>query len=99
MSEYKQNGHVIKSVWFIKGIVWFIKGIVLFIKKIVWFYSGIIWKGIAWFIKSNAHNHEELDKKHLLKGVIYAVLGAVCQGIGLVFAKKGLVLLQKKCLN
>ena len=48
--------------------------------------------GIAWFIKSNAHNHEELDKKHLLKGVIYAVLGAICQGIGLVFAKKGLVL-------
>lgn len=48
--------------------------------------------GIAWFIKSNAHNHEELDKKHLLKGIVYAVLGAVCQGIGLVFAKKGLVL-------
>jgi drug/metabolite transporter (DMT)-like permease len=49
--------------------------------------------GIAWFIKSNAHNHEELDRKYLLKGIIYAVLGAVCQGVGLVFAKKGLVLL------
>jgi drug/metabolite transporter (DMT)-like permease len=48
--------------------------------------------GIAWFIKSNAHNNEFLDKKNLNKGIVYAILGAVCQGIGLVFAKKGLVL-------
>jgi drug/metabolite transporter (DMT)-like permease len=48
--------------------------------------------GIAWFIKSNAHNNEVLDKKHVTKGIIFAILGAVCQGVGLVFAKKGLVL-------
>jgi drug/metabolite transporter (DMT)-like permease len=48
--------------------------------------------GIAWFIKSNAHNNEVLDKKLVAKGIIFAILGAICQGIGLVFAKKGLVL-------
>lgn len=48
--------------------------------------------GIAWFIKSNAHNNELLNKQHILKGIFYAILGAVCQGIGLVFAKKGLIL-------
>ncbi|MBJ7427835.1 MAG: DMT family transporter [Bacteroidia bacterium] len=49
--------------------------------------------GIAWFIKSNAHNNEVLDKKQVTKGILFAILGAVCQGVGLVFAKKGLVLL------
>ena len=49
--------------------------------------------GIAWFIKSNAHNNEVLDKKQVNKGILFAILGAVCQGVGLVFAKKGLVLL------
>ncbi len=49
--------------------------------------------GIAWFIKSNAHNNDKvLDQKHISRGIVYAILGAVCQGVGLVFAKKGLVL-------
>jgi drug/metabolite transporter (DMT)-like permease len=48
--------------------------------------------GIMWFIKSNAHNNEVLDKKNTIKGIVHAILGAVCQGVGLVFAKKGLVL-------
>lgn len=49
--------------------------------------------GIIWFIQTNNKAKDEtVDKAHLAQGLIYATLGALCQGLGLVFAKKGLVL-------
>lgn len=47
--------------------------------------------GILWFIRSTAKsNDQQLDKSHLTKGIAFAILGAVGQGLGLVCAKKGL---------
>jgi drug/metabolite transporter (DMT)-like permease len=49
--------------------------------------------GIIWFIQTNKKNADQtVDRKHLAKGLIFATLGALGQGLGLVFAKKGLVL-------
>lgn len=49
--------------------------------------------GLVWFIQSaSAHQYTEENKEHLRKGIIFAILGALCQGLGLVFAKKGLIL-------
>lgn len=48
--------------------------------------------GIAWFVQStqkqNTANH--LTQAELTKGIVFAILGAVGQGLGLVCAKKGL---------
>lgn len=47
--------------------------------------------GILWFIRSTSRsNNQEVDKSHVTKGIIFAILGAVGQGLGLVCAKKGL---------
>lgn len=49
--------------------------------------------GIIWFIQTNNKSKDTtVDRKHLAQGLFYATLGALCQGLGLVFAKKGLVL-------
>lgn len=49
--------------------------------------------GIVWFLQSNRKQTETTVKNEQLnKGIIYATLGALCQGLGLVFAKKGLML-------
>jgi drug/metabolite transporter (DMT)-like permease len=49
--------------------------------------------GIVWFLQSNRKQTETTVKnEQLTKGIIYATLGALCQGLGLVFAKKGLML-------
>lgn len=49
--------------------------------------------GIIWFIQANRKQQDEvMEQQHLTKGLIYATLGALCQGFGLVFAKKGLML-------
>lgn len=49
--------------------------------------------GLVWFIQSAAaHQHNKDEKTYLRKGIVYAILGALCQGLGLVFAKKGLIL-------
>ncbi len=49
--------------------------------------------GIVWFIQTaSAKKCKQETQQHLTKGIIYAVLGALTQGLGLVFAKKGLVL-------
>lgn len=51
--------------------------------------------GIIWFThitrKRQAHLVTEIDQKTLTSAIIYAILGAVCQGLGLVCAKKGLL--------
>src|SRR5574343_165821 len=47
--------------------------------------------GIIWFVQANRKEAEaHHDEKHVLKGVTFAILGAVGQGLGLVCAKKGL---------
>jgi drug/metabolite transporter (DMT)-like permease len=47
--------------------------------------------GIIWFIQSTQKsNDKNIDKSQVLKGITYAILGAVGQGLGLVCAKKGL---------
>jgi len=47
--------------------------------------------GIIWFIKSTQKSNDKaIDKSQVLKGITYAILGAVGQGLGLVCAKKGL---------
>lgn len=49
--------------------------------------------GIIWFIQANRKQQDDsIDREHLTKGLIYATLGALGQGFGLVFAKKGLML-------
>lgn len=49
--------------------------------------------GLLWFIHVNNKSAEtqHLDKKEITKGIVYAILGAVCQGLGIVLAKKGLM--------
>lgn len=47
--------------------------------------------GIVWFVQTTRKNkQEEMPQKQLLKGIGFAVLGALGQGLGLVCAKKGL---------
>lgn len=47
--------------------------------------------GIIWFIQSTQKSNDKaIDKSQVLKGITYAILGAVGQGLGLVCAKKGL---------
>lgn len=47
--------------------------------------------GIIYFITAaKKQQTENLNKKLLTKGILYAILGAVCQGLGLVCTKKGL---------
>ena len=47
--------------------------------------------GIIWFIQSTQKsNDKSIEKSQILKGITYAILGAVGQGLGLVCAKKGL---------
>jgi drug/metabolite transporter (DMT)-like permease len=49
--------------------------------------------GLVWFIQSAAARKQNTeDKTHLKQGIVFAILGALCQGLGLVFAKKGLIL-------
>ena len=49
--------------------------------------------GIIWFIQSNRKlKSDTMNQQQLTQGLIYATLGALCQGFGLVFAKKGLLL-------
>ncbi|MES2558964.1 MAG: DMT family transporter [Bacteroidota bacterium] len=49
--------------------------------------------GIIWFIQANRKPREDnIQQQQLTQGLIYATLGALCQGFGLVFAKKGLML-------
>lgn len=49
--------------------------------------------GLVWFIQSAAAHQKNKDQKtYLKKGIVFAILGALCQGLGLVFAKKGLML-------
>lgn len=51
--------------------------------------------GILWFVRSQNKSHHientQLPKAVFLKGAIFALLGAVGQGLGLVCAKKGLI--------
>jgi drug/metabolite transporter (DMT)-like permease len=48
--------------------------------------------GLIWFIKSNAKKKDEavVDTKHIAQGILFAALGAITQGMGLVLSKKGL---------
>ncbi len=47
--------------------------------------------GIIWFIQSTQKiNDKSIDKSQVVKGITFAILGAVGQGLGLVCAKKGL---------
>jgi drug/metabolite transporter (DMT)-like permease len=49
--------------------------------------------GIIWFIQANRKKQEGvIDQQQLTKGLVYAMLGALTQGLGLVFAKKGLMI-------
>lgn len=49
--------------------------------------------GIIWFIHSNRKDKQEhLTQAELTKGIVFATMGALCQGLGLVFTKMGLVL-------
>jgi drug/metabolite transporter (DMT)-like permease len=49
--------------------------------------------GLIWFIRSAESRKQSPEQKtNLTKGIVYAILGALCQGLGLVFAKKGLIL-------
>jgi drug/metabolite transporter (DMT)-like permease len=47
--------------------------------------------GIIWFIQSTQKSNDKaIDKSQVLKGITYAILGAIGQGLGLVCAKNGL---------
>lgn len=49
--------------------------------------------GIIWFIQmTSAKQKAAVTKQEFTKGIVYAILGALCQGLGLVFAKKGLII-------
>lgn len=52
--------------------------------------------GILWFVQSQNKAHhisnQGISKKDLFNGMLYALLGSICQGLGLVFAKKGLII-------
>jgi drug/metabolite transporter (DMT)-like permease len=49
--------------------------------------------GLVWFIQSAAARKKGKDQQeYLKKGIVFAILGALCQGLGLVFAKKALIL-------
>ncbi len=49
--------------------------------------------GIMWFVQSNRKQGKvTIEPQNISKGIVYATLGALCQGLGLVFAKKGLVI-------
>lgn len=48
--------------------------------------------GLIWFIRSNSRKQDDgvVDNKHILQGILFAIIGAITQGMGLVFSKKGL---------
>jgi drug/metabolite transporter (DMT)-like permease len=49
--------------------------------------------GLIWFIQSASSEQKgKENKEYLTRGIIYAILGALSQGLGLVFAKKGLII-------
>lgn len=47
--------------------------------------------GISWFTQVTQRQHNHIDPKLIWKGIAFAILGAVGQGLGLVCAKKGLI--------
>lgn len=51
--------------------------------------------GILWFIsvqqRTHANTHHPFSKSELYKGLLFAALGSISQGLGLVCAKKGLI--------
>ncbi len=49
--------------------------------------------GLLWFIWVNEHatSDEKINRQELTRGIVFAILGAVCQGLGIVLAKKGLI--------
>lgn len=47
--------------------------------------------GILWFIRSTRRTTDEsVDRKRISSGILFAIIGAVTQGLGLVCSKKGL---------
>lgn len=47
--------------------------------------------GIIWFIRTTQRTRDAaVDRKRITQGILFAILGAVGQGLGLVCAKKGL---------
>ena len=47
--------------------------------------------GILWFIRTTTRTTDEtVDRKRVNSGIIFAIIGAVTQGLGLVCSKKGL---------
>lgn len=47
--------------------------------------------GITWFVWINSRS-EQVESAFALRGMLFAMLGAMCQGVGLVLAKKGMSL-------
>jgi drug/metabolite transporter (DMT)-like permease len=51
--------------------------------------------GLLWFIRVNQKNNLSKagsNRQELMRGVLFAILGAICQGLGIVLAKKGLMI-------
>lgn len=50
--------------------------------------------GLLWFIRVNQKNttHTPTEKQNLKTGIVYAILAGICQGLGIVLAKKGLMI-------
>lgn len=61
------------------------------INEIGLFGMSVSFSGITWFVWVNGKKVESNEKQnHEWKGIVFAILGAVCQGVGLVLAKRGM---------
>ncbi len=51
--------------------------------------------GILWFVQAQNKSHQitesEISRKDFMQGMLFAFLGSISQGLGLVLAKKGLI--------
>jgi drug/metabolite transporter (DMT)-like permease len=59
------------------------------INEIGLFGMSVSLSGITWFVWANGKKSKG-KQEHEWKGILFAILGAVCQGVGLVLAKRGM---------
>lgn len=56
--------------------------------------------GILWFIRTTRRTTDEtVDRKRISSGIVFAIIGAVTQGLGLVCSKKGLNIVHNNGLD
>ena len=57
--------------------------------------------GVTWVVLEREHRSMEapISRRHKIRGVLFALVGAAGQGMGLVFSKKGILLVPDTTLN